>query len=180
MRKGWLAIPGVQFGERTVKEQMLGLGPALKECRGKKVLDLGCAEGFIGQKFADSGAAHVLGLDSLQSHLDVAKQHCKRVTFRLVDLNVEPLPHVPRFDIVLALAILHKLTEPRRGVAYCAAHSKSLIVVRLPIGSNGLIVGKFSKAECDVPSAMREEGFIPERIEGGPRSEIVQYYRRVS
>lgn len=179
-RRGWLKIPGVQSGERSVEEQMLGLGPALEESKGKTVLDLGCAEGLIGREFIRAGAVSVLGLEHLESHIAVAKAQCAGLPMRFesCDLNVVAVPEKPEFDVVLALAVLHKLIEPDRGTRYCARMARSLVVVRLPIGSSGVISGKHSKIKGDVREVMGAEGFLLERTEQGPRKELVQYWRR--
>lgn len=179
-RHGWLIIPGVQSGDRTLEEQMRGLKPALAEAKGRSVLDLGCAEGLIGREFARAGAVDVLGLDSVVHHIRVAKEQCAGfpMRFKVRDLNTHKPAKTPSWDIVLALAVLHKLELPERGTRYCAIAAKSLVVIRLPVGSAGLIVGKHSRVECDVRSVMSEQGFALERVEQGPREEMVQYWRR--
>ena len=173
----WLTIPELQVGERTLQEQMLGLDPALAECKGKRVLDIGCAEGLIGREFALRGAK-VDAFDSIQQHIDTAIKQCPEVNFRVDDLNQLAIPIRPEYDIVLALAVLHKLGTPMHGARYCIAIAKSLIVVRLPIGSDGRIVGKFTKSRCDLNKEFTEHGFKLERVEEGPRTEKVQYWRR--
>jgi 2-polyprenyl-3-methyl-5-hydroxy-6-metoxy-1,4-benzoquinol methylase len=68
--KGWLSVPGIrEHADRTLAEQMLGLDKAVAECKGKRVLDLGCAEGLIGLEFAKAGAVNVVGIESLQTTL---------------------------------------------------------------------------------------------------------------
>lgn len=178
MRRPWLTIPGVQDGERTLEEQLLGLAPALAEAPGRTVLDLGCAEGLIGQAFARAGALDVLGLEGMVEHVKVGQRNTRGVRFKVRDLNVQKPPKLPSWDIVLALAILHKLHDPARGVWYCARAARSLVVVRLPVGSTGLIAGKHSGVACDVRGEFVSHGFALERVEEGPRTELVQYWRR--
>lgn len=173
----WLTIPNVQQGERTLQEQITGLDKALKECSGKRVLDIGCAEGLIGREFALVGAK-VDAFDSIPLHIGVAQKQCPEVNAYVADLNRLEIPLRPEYDIVLALAVLHKLDIPAHGARYCAAITKSLLVIRLPIGSNGFIVGKFTKSRCDLNKELSRHGFDLECVEEGPRSEKVQYWRK--
>lgn len=184
MAKGWLKIPGVQDGDRTLEEQMLGLDPALQESKSKSVLDLGCAEGLIALEFAKAGAGSVFGCDYNARFIEMANDQLALagplpVTFQHMD--VETLMQQPRqeYDIVLALAILHKLPDPALGVKFCAQVARSLIVIRLPIGSTGSIRSKHAKhMRCDIPKLLTGSGFVRESKEYGPRGEWVQYWRR--
>jgi len=182
-KKGWLEIPGVQSGDRTLKEQMLGLESALAECDGKTVLDLGCAEGLIALEFAKAGAKSVFGCDYKQQFIEVANQQAVLnpelpVTFEYAEINEKTT--FPQFDIVLALAILHKLDNPSAGVELCCKVAKELIVIRLPIGSTGAFRSKHLEHRyCDIRTILTARGFVRERKEAGPRGEWVQYWRKV-
>lgn len=185
--KGWFAIPGVQQGDRTLAEQMKGLAPALGECEGRTVLDLGCAEGLIAIEFAKAGAI-VHGFEYNQRLYDVAQQQRGelpaevqlRLAIECCDLRewIGVAGGFLRTDIVLALAILHKLPEPRRALEYFAGLAVSLMVIRLPARSSGQFVTKYSGEGCDVNAEMPRLGFNLERVERGPRKEPVQYWRR--
>lgn len=189
--KGWLAIPGVQRGERTLAEQMLGLAPALAGCRGRSVLDLGCSEGLIGIEFAKAGAT-VRGYD-LQSRFvwrgneeaDKAgvAESCHFYKYNLADLCggrvPETFPANDGADIVLALAIVHKLRRPDRALANMARLARERLVLRLPIGSDGAMACKYDpQAVCDSRIVMRRAGFRLEQTCEGPRSEKVQHWVR--
>jgi predicted RNA methylase len=179
--RGWFHIPGVQEGDRTLEEQLLGLAPALQEAQGKTVCDLGCAEGLIAIEFASAGAAAVYGCDYNVELLATAQQQIKDralpIHFEFRDLN-ESRPQA-QSDIVLALAVLHKLDDPAAGVRLCAALAKQLIVLRLPIGSRGIIKSKHKRdTRTDIGALLLREGFRRERKEPGPRGEWVQYWRR--
>jgi len=191
MSEGWFAIPGVQKGPRSLAEQMLGLKPALDETYGKTVLDLGCAEGLIAIEFAKRGASLVCGVDynpdliaTATAEIEKANEHKgKFLPVGCVHADLSEMiteGYTQQFDIVLALAILHKLDDPAAGAKFCADSAKSLIVIRLPIGSTGTIRGKHNpKARCDVREIFKAAGFQRERKELGPRGEWVQYWRRV-
>ena len=187
--KGWFKVPGIRpAGDRTLAEQMLGMGPALAECKCRTVLDLGCAEGLIGREFALAGAASVAGIELLQSHLDVAKVACKDAPacrFIRSELGewIAAHPEPERFDIVLCLGIIHKLKDPNLPLRFAARSTQDLLLFRGP-GTDrlkickGIIRSKFSTIECDVPKVLSQEGFKLERIIDGVRGEAVHYWRR--
>lgn len=181
---GWFRANTAQGG-RTVREQMIGLAPALEAARGKRVLDLGCAEGWIGIEFIRAGAAAVDAADSNEAFVkdarSVAHEH-GRGAMRVCrdDLNLG-LPEwlSPPYDVVLALAILHKLQDPAGALAWVAAATGSLLVVRLPQGSQGEIAPKYGNVgACDLNTALPPLGLTLADTRHGPRQELVQYWRR--
>ena len=183
--KGWFSVPGVRpKGDRTLAEQRLGLEPALAACRGKTVLDLGCAEALITREFAQAGAARVVGIELLGSHLEVAAVVCKGLAqVELIQshlgqwINRHPDPEA--FDIVLALGIIHKLDDPGVPLAWAARSAKDLLLFRAPAAeTNGVILAKHTKTPCNVPEVLRRAGFRDEMKIKGVRGEAVQYWRR--
>ncbi len=181
MRHGWFAIPGVQTGDRSIEEQLTALLPALAEASGKTVLDLGCAEGLLGRAFAQAGAKHVHGMESVRDHLAVARRVCKglAMSFELAELN--QLPEPKQYDIVLALGIIHKLHDPGAGLRWAASCARDLFLIRSGRGDrNGIIHSKHRRASCDRDAVLREAGLELERTVQGPseRLEDVQYWRR--
>ncbi len=185
-RRGWFKLPG-QSGDRTVAEQLLGLKPALEACRGKTVLDLGCAEGAIALEFARAGAAHVEGLEVIGEHLEVARELCKGqpCEFREADLNTAVVDVMHGgWDIVLALAVLHKLKDPARVLRLFGGLARELVVIRMPGWALGSSFrherGKNELIECH--KELASLGFVLERLERGPTKErgheAVAYFRR--
>lgn len=184
----WFKLGG-QPGDRSVEDQLRGLQPALAAAKGKTVLDLGCAEGAISLEFAKAGATHVRGLELHEGHLEVARQICAGYPcdFVRVDLNTGdyPPPSDP-VDIVLALAVIHKLEDPESALSWYADAARELVVLRLPAwadkasfrherGHRGLI---------DCARILAPLRFSLERIERGPSidrgQEPVVYFRRRS
>lgn len=182
--RGWFQIDGVTTGPRTLDEQLLGLEPALAEAKGKTVCDLGTAEGLIALEFAKAGAESVYACDYNEVLIGVAKQreHPQSVTFEhkdVVDLIAEHRASGEQYDIILALALLHKLADPDDGVKFCCEAARSLVVVRLPQGSRGVIRSKsHTHKVCDIRPIFADHWFTCERTESGPRDELVQYWRR--
>lgn len=186
--KGWFKVPGIRpEGDRTIREQLLGLDRALAECRGKRVLDLGCAEGCITAEFARAGAQIVVGIELLQTHLEVAREVCKGLPVKLICAHIgdhiKRNPEPPRFDIVLALGIIHKLEDPNVPLRWAARAAGDLLCFRAPAkvrrwGEDYLVKSKHSDRACNVQKLMRQESFENEGIVAGARGESVQYFRR--
>lgn len=182
---GWFAIPGVQDGPRLLSEQMLGLEQALDEVAGKTVLDLGCAEGLIAAEMVRARAAWVDACDNNEDFLNAAfrqKADHAQLGVHWANLNDGmPAWAAGGYDIVLALAIIHKLRQPGERLAEAAKLARSLLVIRLPIHAvNGVFSAKHRPDQiCDTVAVMTRCGFDLERVEPGPRDEQVQYWRRV-
>lgn len=192
MRNPWLTIPGVQRGERTLEEQMLGLEPALLVSAGKSVIDFGCAEGLIGLEFVKAGALRLDGFDLRPEFLACAKQQadaggvadrCQFHEYNLASLCEADRPGSPLpehgADIVLALAIVHKLRNPGMALRHMAGFARERVVIRLPKGSSGVIRCKFDpRKQCDTDEVMPEAGFRLDQVCDGPRGELVQHWVR--
>jgi len=189
MKKGWFEIPGVQQGDRTLAEQMLGVEPALAAAAGKTVCDLGCAEGLIALEFARAGAASVYGCDFNPPLVDEAIAQRDRaglqktVHFQVMNLNhliasEYASVEIWNYDIVLALAILHKLGDPHEALRFMAHATRERLVIRLPVGSTGVIYTKNKGVRCDVTQMLRSLSLRLELQVEGPRKELVQHWVR--
>lgn len=165
---------------------MLGLEQVLNEASGKTVLDLGCAEGLIAAEMAKAGAARVEACDNNDEFVRTAMQQeyeHRNLTVHWANLNDGmPAWAAGGYDIVLALAIIHKLRQPAERLAEAAKLARSLLVIRLPIHAvNGVFSAKHRPDQiCDTVAVMTRCGFDLERMEPGPRGEQVQYWRRVA
>lgn len=185
MPKGWFAIEGVQEGDRTLEDQIKGLGPALAECAGKSVLDLGTAEGLIGREFARAGASGVVGIEYVEDHLKVARKQCAGLPMRFIRADLNALARefpVLKFDIVLSLGVCHKLKFPDMGVRYSARAANDLVVfgfsAREEFASGVMRSKHYPENTCNVYEIMEECGFKLEKILPRSRQETAQYWRR--
>jgi SAM-dependent methyltransferase len=184
LRKGWFTAAGVQDGERTLEEQMTGLDLLLGQVKDKTVMDLGCAEGLIAEQVANAGAKRVIGVESIAGHVMQARRLVKSLacTFHVRDLNdpdTQNWIRGRRPDVTLMLAVLHKLAHPETALLAFAEATRELAVIRLPLGSTGQFITKFTKRPCDVNAIMAARGFRIDHDTPGPRGERVQYWRRV-
>lgn len=187
-RHGWFVIPGLQTGHRHLADQLLGLEDALLECKGKTVLDLGCAEGLISHEFARRGAASVHGVEVIEAHMMVAMSLGQGLscTFECANLNKVVVAPTPprRYDIVLALAVLHKLWDPHKGVEWAARSAGELLLLRTGRRYEGetMVSKRTTMKRCHVPTILKGHGFVLEKVAPGSKEhdESIQYWRRTA
>jgi SAM-dependent methyltransferase len=181
--KGWFAIPGVQLGDRTLGEQLKGLEPALAYANGRTVLDLGCAEGLIAQAFANAGATLVHGQDYNAAFIKFARENVAAPCVFFDGELETPAPDwvLPQYDMVLMLAILHKLHNAK-SILREYAQRTNYVVIRLPINSTGNIRPKHPETRgfkiTNVNHEMEALGFSLIELIRGPRGEWVQHWKR--
>lgn len=176
-RRGWFVIEGVQDGDRTLEQQIKGLDHI--DFGGKRVLETGCAEGCMSRWMIERGAASVHGVDVVKDHIREAWRQCWGLpcSFEVHDLN-EPRTW-SQFDIVLALATLHKVRRPdvlARSLARCCKE----MVIRLPMKNDPWIIvdQRSGGRPHDIHAAMEAEGFYPARVSHGSFSEWCCHYAR--
>lgn len=187
LAKGWFSIPKIrERADRTIEEQIGALKRALAEAKGKTVLDLGAAEAAISLEFAKAGASRVVALEVLEPHLEVARKYCAgwpQVEFICAELSkwARTHPDPERFDIVLALGVIHKLAHMEPALRWAASSCSDLFCFRSgAIGDSDYTVTNKRKTDTiNVPVIMRSCGFKDEgRVMHGPKREIVHYWRR--
>jgi len=178
---GWFEIPGVQRGERELNDQLMGLRPALAEARDNRVLDLGSAEGLISRAMLEAGAVSVECVELNDQYIAEARRQLNglQAVIHRWDLN-DGLPSVGGAEIVLMLAILHKLKQPLALLSQVLEVVKPrLIVIRYPRNCDGVIVdGRSEFKPWDVAGYLGKNRYRQEAREMGPRRELTVYYRR--
>lgn len=179
--KGWFRTPG-RDGDRTLDEQMIGLEPLVAEIRGKRVLDFGCAEGLIGMELLNRGAAAVTGIDSIEDHIQVGKRIALDegldIELLVGNLNDYSLDNFAVVDVVLLLAILHKLQDPSAFAARAAALAQDLVVVRLPPAGAVIRDARSGFKAHDIAAVLRDAGLALESEVRGTNDEWIGYFRR--
>jgi SAM-dependent methyltransferase len=179
LKKGWFVTKG-RPGDRTLKQQLMGLDALLKACPNKTVLDIGCAEGLIGIELAKRGAAAVHGIEFVEQHLVVANKLRGDLpcTFELAD--AQHYVPVRQYHIVIMLAVLHKLKFPEEACMRFANAADEMVVLRLPPEHAPIIVDARSNfRHTDMDGVMRLAGFHLKRAAcDGPFGEWVGTYRR--
>lgn len=142
--EGWFNIPGVQKGPRPLGVQLEGVIPVLEMMKelgnSWTALDLGCAEGLIAFECVKYGAGMVYGMDIVQSRIETACSlshglgYADRTNFGCFDLEKVDLIKVCKqdFDVVLTLAIAHKVAFPEDFIYRAASLAQQFYVTRLP------------------------------------------------
>jgi 2-polyprenyl-3-methyl-5-hydroxy-6-metoxy-1,4-benzoquinol methylase len=137
--QGWFKGVGPGHGYRTLDEQLTGLETVLASAGGASVLDLGCAEGLISRQFALRGATRVDGLSIIGGEIAIGRELCAGlpVNLHVCDLGrwddwlaANPDALMPRYDIVLALSIFHKVEDIGRVVERALTFAGELVAVR--------------------------------------------------
>lgn len=180
--KGWFEVAGLQAGDRTLAEQLIGLDPLFEIAEGATILDLGCAEGLISLELMGHGAALVHGVETVGSRVETARRifGARAAAFFVADVGhfavAPPAGLLPRYDLVLLLSIAHKLGDPRAFIDAAAARCAGTLAFRLPAPI--LCDRRSGFVPIDVPALMASLGFTEAHSCPGPRDEWVGIYRR--
>lgn len=177
--EGWFTTKG-RLGDRTLDQQLKGLDGLFAGCKGKSVLDVGCAEGLISIELAKRGALAVHGVEIVRGHLEVANKlrGALPVTFEAADVNVWRPKR--KYDIVIALALLHKLRNPTEGCAALADAAREMVVLRLPpLHAPTIIDPRSDNEPHHIGDVMGKRGFRLTHTDFGEYREWVGYYERV-
>lgn len=188
--KGWFKGLG-RDGDRTIDEQMKGLDELVARVRGKHILDVGCAEGLIDQRLLSAGADFVRGIDIAPERISKAnglipppvsqrgpKARSNLYMFDVADANTWAPQR--QYDIVLMLAVLHKLRNPSEACARFARAATELVVIRLPPQwAPSIIDARSGQVRHDIGEVMRREGFMLAKVTRGHFDEWTGYYERL-
>lgn len=179
--KSWFSIDG-NPGDRTLKQQLKGLGDLRDRVPDKSVLDIGAAEGLISIYLVDHGATAVHGIEMRPDFVEVANRlrGDRACTFEVADAN--DYAPVSQYDIVIMLAVLHKLRDPTAACKRFAAAAREMVVLRLPPKGALIITDDRSGGKKhDIGRAMQASGFMLKNAHyEGPKGEFMAYYERIA
>lgn len=108
---------------------------------GKKILDLGCGDGFFTKQIALSGAAEVVGIDNSESQLELAQKEVQEnVLYVCGDIFVDTLPAA---DCIVAPFVLNYAKDAKQLFNFFERlwlvlnnGGKIILVYDLPNGNN--------------------------------------------
>ena len=176
--KPWFVMEG--RGDRTLAQQMQGLDLLLESVNGKTVLDVGCAEGLIDFELIKAGAVAVHGVENRPQAVKDANALRGRLacTFEQGDANTW---HPKRsYNVLLLLAILHKLREPDAACLRFIKYASDMVVIRLPPNHLNPCVldGRSGGKLFMLSDHLSRAGFGIKRVEHGYLGEWIGYYTR--
>lgn len=179
MGKGWFVTNG-RPGDRTLKQQLVGLDRLFDEAKGKTVLDIGCAEGLISMELAKCGAIAVHGVEIVEEHVHVGNKlrGDLPVTIEVGDANT----WAPKrdYDVVIMLALLQKVRDPSAVCARFAAAARDLVVLRLPPKHAPTVIDERSgNKPHHIDKVMAACGFECTEVLAGTFDEHVSYWKRM-
>ena len=115
--------PGKQVSQGKNLVKWNRISPLLEQLgvRGKRVLDVGCNEGFFVFRLGEMGASAV-GIDIDPHRIEKARFAQQALAaddpefglpeFRLLDIYSDEFASMPRFDVILCMGFLHRIPDP--------------------------------------------------------------------
>ena len=111
----------VSHGKNLVKWSRIGKYIEAIDVEDKRVLDVGCSEGFFSLKLAEMGAREVIALDADELRIEKAKFVAEilgisNITYEIADIFEADIERYGHFDFVLCLGFLHRVWYPFRVI----------------------------------------------------------------
>ena len=121
----------VSHGKNLVKWKRIEPIIDLLGIPNKKILDLGCNEGFFSKKLADKGA-QVLGIDIDELRIKKAKFvqsifGFSNPTFKVVDIYSRKFQELGKFDLCLCMGFIHRIPDPYIAIETIASKTDTII-----------------------------------------------------
>ena len=148
-----LIVSGLGYQvEALARKKFNGLElPDLKDAR---VLDLGCAEGWMGKYCLEKGAKEVVGVDNNWWFLEQAKKNGLKVV--LGDLDKIHLTDYGKFDYVLCLSVIHRVINKEHLLEQISLVTKKEALFEFPITQrDGKIMERYDSMRGHNPRETR-------------------------
>ena len=132
---GIQTVPGKQksHGKNLIK--LARVEPLLEKInlQGKRVIDVGCNEGFFTLKMGSSGA-EVIGIDVDKNRIAKARfiknliGDKLNISFEVQDIYSQEFSEKPRYDLCLCLGFIHRVPDPFRALAALSDRTDMIIL----------------------------------------------------
>lgn len=149
-------------GQLSREALMLRLEPAMPDFAGKRVLEMGCAEGFFSFLAEGQGAREIDAFDIMENCVERAKfaaeKRASKVAFFQYDAELpwQEIPSSLGIDLILCLGLIYHLRNPYG----CLGNIKKLLapggqaVIETALLDNSEDVPEFGKVDYAVPYPM--------------------------
>jgi methionine biosynthesis protein MetW len=134
--------------------------------KNSKVLDIGCAQGYLGEYLNKEKECEVVGVDFLQSHIEQASQKKIYKELFCLDLNLlsdEMNHYTEYFDFILLADVLEHLYEPQKLLNQLKKILKpnGCFIVSIPNISHGSILINLIKNKFEyTPTGLLDDSHI--------------------
>jgi len=143
-RKGPFCIHGVQVDAEWRSDwKWQRVAPHVTPLTGRRILDVGCGNGYYALRMLGAGATMVLGVDPTLLYLAqfAAVRHFTGALAAFVlPLGLEALPVSEAFDTVFSMGVLYHRRDPREHLAHLHAQLRrggELVLETLVIAGDG-------------------------------------------
>jgi SAM-dependent methyltransferase len=168
------------YGDRKPAEQLRGLEHLFLNCGGRSVLDVGCAEGVISHLLVKAGAAGAHGIEITPEFVAKARLWGAKLPCTFTQADANTWTPERRYDVVLCLALLHKLRDPSAAAARFCTACDWMMILRMKPEDEGCIIRdeRSGMVPHDIGVVLRARGFAETRYELGSYGEHVHYFER--
>jgi tRNA (mo5U34)-methyltransferase len=180
-RKGPFSLAGVVIDTEWRSDwKWQRIADTLGDLSGKRVLDIGCGNGYFGWRMLGRGAREVIGIDPTllfcMQHLAI-ERYVQLPGNWVLPLGIEEIPSTTQFDWVLSMGVIYHRRDPQTHIEQLAALTRpgghSIVESIVVEGSESLIPpGRYARMRnvwC-VPSIddlcmwLEQAGFINIRV----------------
>jgi len=122
----------ISHGKNTIKWSRVEGYINQIDVKDKRVLDVGCNEGFFSMKLEKLGAKEVVGLDADEFRIKKAKYVSEvlgtsNISYEVVDIFDKSIEEYGHFDFVLCLGFLHRVAYPYKAIQQLAKISDTIL-----------------------------------------------------
>lgn len=116
-RKGPFELFGIHLDSEWRSDlKWARLEGRIADLSGRRVLDVGCGNGYYGWRMVGCGASLVIGIDPTPLYAiqyQAIRRYLPPLPFHLLPLGIEELPPLPAFDTLFSMGVLYHRRDPR-------------------------------------------------------------------
>ena len=148
--------PQISHGKNLVKYSRISKIFEILNLKNKRVLDMGCNEGFFSFKMEEEGA-HVVAIDIDNNRIEKANfiksliKPTANINFLNLDIYSSDFNLLEKVDICLCLGFIHRIPDPFRAISLLASKADIIIFEwkALKFGSHDEAFAYFSDKDVD-------------------------------